>query len=161
MRAGRTARQLARIPVLLVLLRATGWYAESLTQAQMGVQRLQLGEVWGLWGIVSLISLAFVVVMLAGRRRWHPWAVLAIESVVAGALAFVPPLQWVVWFHISGWTTTMVAGFVQPLAMAWLGVVGLRAFHQLGGTRAVTSPSSDGGDAAPQPADKGSQGRSA
>ena len=134
--------------MLLVLLRANGWYVESITQAQTGVQRLQVGEVWGPWGAESLIRLAFVVVMLAGRRRWHPWALLAIESVVAGVLAFVPPLQWVVWFHIGGWTTAMVGGFVQPLAMAWLGVVGLRILHQLRGAPAVTSRSSNGGHAA-------------
>lgn len=57
-------------------------------------------------------------------------------------LAFVPPMQWVIWFGISGWVNAMVSGSVQPLAVAWLGVVVLRGFHQLRGeTEASGHPS--------------------
>lgn len=153
MQAGRTARQLSRILVLLFLLRATGWYVNAIHQAQT---RLQMDELWGPWAAVSLVSLLFVIVMLVGRRRWHPWIVLAAEAVVAAVVAFVPPLQWVLWFGIGGWLNAMVGGFMQPLAMAWLGVVALRGFHQLrdgdtaaprrsGGEGAATSDGSDEG----------------
>jgi len=90
---------------------------------------------------VSLISLLFVVVLLVGRQRRHPWAVLAVEALAASALAFVPPVMWVVWFGISGWTNALVEGPAQPLAAAWLGVVVLRGFQQL---RSADSPTSTG-----------------
>lgn len=124
----RTALQSVRILVLLLLLRATGWYADAVTTS---VMRLDMDAVWEPWAGVSLVSMLFVVVLLIGRRRWHPWLVLAVEAVVAAVLAFVPPLQWVLWFGLSGWTNTMVSGVVQPLAVAWLGVVVLRGFLQL------------------------------
>lgn len=127
MKTGRTTLQLARILVLLFLLRATGWYINAIHQAQT---RLQMDELWVPWSAVSFVSVLFVVVMLVGRQRWHPWVVLAVEAVVAAVLAFVPPVQWVIWFGIGGWNA-MVGGFVQPLAVAWLGVVVLRGFHQL------------------------------
>ena len=125
---GRTTLQLARILVLLFLLRATGWYVEAIRES---MTRLQVDGVWGSWAAVSLVSVLFVVVMLVGRRRWHPWVVLAVEAVFAAVLAFVPPIQWVIWFGLNGWLNAMVGGFVQPLAVAWLGVVVLRGFHQL------------------------------
>ena len=113
--------------MLVALLRATGWYVNAIHLRQT---RMQMGELWAPWAGVSLVCVLFVVVMLVGRRRWHPWLVLVVEAVVAAVLAFVPPLQWVLWFSIGGWSTTMVGGFVQPLAVAWLGVVVMRGFHQ-------------------------------
>lgn len=126
--AGRTAWQLACILALLVLLRATGW---AITPAVRSVAAMDLGAAVRSSIALSLVSLLFVGVMLVGRRRWHPWAVLVVEAVIAAVLAFVPPLLWVVWFGVGGWIDTMVGGPVQPLAMAWLGVVALRGFHQL------------------------------
>jgi hypothetical protein len=127
--AGRTALQLARIPALLMLLWAAAWPAEVKTR---GIARVSLEDYRLAWALIALLSLAFVVVMLAGRRRWHPWVVLAVEGAVAGVVAFVPPIDWVTWFGVGGsWVTAMGGGFAQGLAMAWLGVVGLRAFHQL------------------------------
>lgn len=75
MRVGRTALQVGRILVLLFLLRATGWFDEAIHQAQT---RLELGELWGPWAAMSLVSLLFVGVMLVGRRHWHPWVVLGV-----------------------------------------------------------------------------------
>lgn len=142
MRTGRTALQLGRILVLVFLLRATGWYVSAI---QHGVTRMQMDALWGPWALVSLVSVLFVVVVLVGRRWWHPWAVLAVEAIVAAVLAFVPPWQWLLWFGIGGWGGAMIGGPVQPLAVAWLGVVALRGFHQ----------SRDADTAAPQRADGG------
>lgn len=150
MNQARTALQLARILVLLFLLRATGLFTSDIAE---GVTRIQMERVWGLWAGVSLVSVLFVAMMLVGRRRWHSWPVLGVEGVVAAVLAFVPPLQWVLWFKISDWTTMMVDGFVQPLAVAWLGVVVLRGFHQLRDADTASPRSSDGGSEASAVAD--------
>ena len=123
--------------MLVALLRATGWYVNAIHQGQT---RLQMDELWAPWAGVSLVCVLFVTVMLVGRRRRHPWLVLVVEAVVAAVLAFVPPLQWVLWFSIGGWSNTMVGGFVQPLAVAWLGVVVLRGFHQLRDADSTAGP---------------------
>lgn len=128
MTAGRTAWQLARILALLVLLRATGWAVAPTVRA---VAAMDLDTAVRSSVALSLVSLLFVGVMLVGRRRWHPWAVLVVEAVIAAVLALVPPLLWVIWFGVGGWTNTMVGGPVQPLAVAWLGVVVLRGSQQL------------------------------
>jgi hypothetical protein len=134
---GRTGLQLARIVVLLVLLRATGWYADIRIQQ---TSPLEPGELWGPWTVVSLVSVLFVAMVLVGRLHRHAWSVLTIEAAVAAVLAFVPPLQWVVWFGVGpGWIPTMGGGFVQPLAVAWLGVVVAVGFRQLRATRAAVS----------------------
>lgn len=146
-KAAVVALQLGRIPVLLAVLQATGWYVDEIRAAQT---RLQLEELWGPWAGVSLVSVLFVIGMLVGRRRWHPWVVLTVEAIVAAVVAFVPPLQWVLWFGIGGWIDTMLGGFVQPLAVAWLGVVVLRGFHQLSdGHRANPRRASGSGSATP------------
>jgi hypothetical protein len=142
---GRTALQLARIPALLMLLWAAARPAEAKSRA---IARVSLEDYRLAWALLALISLAFVVVMLAGRRRWHPWVVLAVEGAVAGVVALVPPIDWVTWLGVGGsWATAMGAGFAQGLAMAWLGVVGLRAVHQLREAPEAVSPSG-GRDAA-------------
>lgn len=141
-KTGRTALQLARILVLLFLLRATGGHVSAI---QHGVTRLQTAALWVPWALVSLVSVLFVVVVLVGRRWWHPWAVLAVEAVVAAVLAFVPPWQWVLWFGIGGWSGAMAGGPVQPLAVAWLVVVVLRGFHQSRDANTAAPPRSDGG----------------
>ena len=151
MTTGRTTLQLARIILLLFLLRATGWYVNDLHQ---GVTRLQVDEVWAPWTGVSLVSGLFVTVMLVGRRRWHPWIVLAVEAIVAAVLAFVPPVQWVIWFGINGWLNALVGGFVQPLAVAWVGVVVLRGFHQLRDADAYGPRASGGCTGTPEGSDK-------
>ena len=138
----------------MFLLRATGWYVNDVHQ---GMTRFQMDELWAPWAAVSVVSVLFVVVMLVGRRRWHPWVVLAVEAVVAAVLAFVPPVQWVVWFGLDGWLDAMVGGFVQPLAVAWLGVVVLRGFHQLRDADAPGPRRSDGRTATPDGADESSR----
>ena len=154
MKTGRTTLQLARILALLFLLRATGWYVNDVHQ---GVTRIQMEELWRPWAAVSVVSVLFVVVMLVSRRRWHPWAVLTVEVVVAAALAFVPPVQWVLWFGLDGWLNAMVGGFVQPLAVAWLGVVVLRGFHQLRDADTPGPQRSDGSTETPDGYDKSSR----
>lgn len=142
MKTGSTALQLARILVLLFLLRATGWYVDGVSQASAPIQ---MDEYRGQWAGVSFVTVLFVVVMLVGRRRWHPWPVLGVEGIVAAVLAFVPPLQWVIWFQHTGWTITMVGGWVQPLAVAWLAIVVLRGFHQLRDADTAAPRRSEGG----------------
>lgn len=144
MRVGRTALLVGRILVLLFLLRATGWFDRAIHQAQT---RLELSELWGPWAALSLVSLLFVGVMLVGRRHWHPWVVLGVEAIVAGVLAFVPLLQWVIWFGIGQWSTVVAGDSVRPLAVAWLGVVALRGFHQWR-DRDASAPRSPDGDVA-------------
>lgn len=91
---------------------------------------------------MSLITVLFVAVMLIGRQQRHPWAVLAIEAVLAATLAFVPPTLWILWFGLYDWTLALVAGYGTPLAVAWLGVVVARGVYQLRDAR----------DARPHPA---------
>lgn len=154
MKTGRTTLQLARILVLLFLLRATGRYINAIHE---GMTRVQVDELWAPWSAVSFVSVLFVVVMLVGRQHWHPWVVLAVEAVVAAVLAFVPPVQWVIWFGISGWLNAMVGGFVQPLAVAWLGIVVLRGFHQLREAGTPGLRRSDGSTEAPDGSDESSR----
>lgn len=122
--------QTLRIPVLLLLLRAT---AQPIQDLRTGQTRLRMEDVWGPWVTVSALSLAFVVLMLVARRRRHPWLVLGAEAVIAAVLALVPPVQWVLWLGIGAWASAMVSGFAQPLSMAWLGVVAVTAHHQARG----------------------------
>lgn len=130
MTAWTVAFQTLRIPVLLLLLRAT---AQPIEDLRTGQSRLRMEDVWGPWAAVSVLSLAFVVVTLVGRRRRHPWLVLGAEVVIAAVLALVPPVQWVLWLGIGQWAQGLVAGFAQPLSMAWLGVVAVTAYHQARG----------------------------
>lgn len=144
-----TAGQWVRIPVLLALLWATAPPLEALDRA---VSRLDEQALWLPWLSVSVLGMAFVVVMLTGRRQPHSWVVLAVEAGVAAVVAFVPPAYWVMWGGLWGtwiggmepWAVAMSGGFAQPLAMAWLGVVGLRILHQLrGAPEAVPGTTSD------------------
>lgn len=122
-----TALQVLRIPVLLLLIRVTARPMEDLRE---GMGRLQVGDVWGPWLTLAGIGLAFVLVTLVGRRRRHPWVVLGAEVLVAGAVALIPPVQWVLWFGLGAWSSAMVGGFAQPLSMAWLGIGVATAYHQ-------------------------------
>lgn len=123
------ALQLARIPVLLLLLWATGWPAQAKMEA---TARISMEDYWGPWAITVLLGFVFVVVALLGRLHPHPWPVLAIEALVAGVVALVPPLSWVLWLGIgSSWVTAMIGGLAQPLAITWLTIVGFRAFGEM------------------------------
>lgn len=131
-----TALQVSRIVVLLLLLRVA---VQPAGPREMAVTTVNLDVVVRTSLAISLISLLFVVVLLVGRQRSHPWAVLTVEALTAAVLALVPPVMWVVWFGASGWTNALVEGPAQPLAAAWLGVVVLRGFQQL---RSADSPTS-------------------
>ena len=125
----REVLMLARIPVLLILLLATG----SVSEAKMSaLARISMEDYWGPWAITLVLSLVFVVVALLGRRLPHRWLVLAVEAVVAAVIAIVPPIAWVLWLGIGGtWVTAMTYGVAQPLAITWLTIVGFCAFRQL------------------------------
>lgn len=121
MAVGATIGGVARLIVLVLLLAATGWPQRGLMS---GLTRLDMGTYWPAWLQVVGIGLVFVAVMLVWRRRRQPWWLLAAESLVAAVLAFVPPPWWVLRFGIGGIVTgAAMAGFMQPLAMAWLGTV--------------------------------------
>jgi hypothetical protein len=139
--AARVALQLVRIPLLLIVLWATARPARS---RALAMSRLEPADMWTPWVLMCLLSMAFVVLVLVGRRRRHPWLVLALEAGVAAALALVPPTYWLLWRGVDSWFAVMAGGHVQPLAMAWLGVVGLRAFHQLRGAGGGFGPKEKG-----------------
>ncbi len=144
MRLGTTALQAVRTPALLLLLWAMHWPLEPL---EWNLRRLNVSDARLPWAYVCVISLAFVVVMLAGRHRMHPWAVLAVEGGVAGLVAFVPPWRWLWWESSLGqpWTRAMSGRFAQPLAVAWFGVVLVLALRQYRRARvAAAATESDG-----------------
>lgn len=118
----------ARIPILLFLLWAIAWPAQARVRA---FAEISVEEYWGPWAVTTLLGFAFVVVALIGRARQHSWVVLGIEALVAGVVALVPPISWIMWLGVGGsWVTAMTSGFAQPLAIAWLSIVAVRAFHQ-------------------------------
>lgn len=114
--------QTARIPALLAVL----WLAEGLEVRWMSVLREGVpatSEVW-MWSVgATLVTIAFTVVLLLGRRRRHPALVLVAELVIGLALALVPPLMWVTWFGIGGWTDVLLGSTVRTLGAVWLVVV--------------------------------------
>ncbi|WP_298746525.1 hypothetical protein [uncultured Serinicoccus sp.] len=123
-----SALQLARIPVLLMVLWATGWPVRATADA---LAEVSMADYWGLWALTVLLSLAFVVLALLGRLSPHPWFVLAVEGLAAGVIAVVPPVSWVLWLGVGGsWVTAMSGGLAQTLAVTWLVVVGFRAVRQ-------------------------------
>jgi len=130
----RELLQLARVPVLVALLLASG---PLLFDGAQAAARQDLDGVWSSWAWLTLLAVAVVAVVHLGRRRRHPPATLAMEGLVAAVLGFVPPFQWVMWFGINRFTeavggTTVLTGFMQPLAIAWLGVAAATAAHQMG-----------------------------
>ncbi len=120
--------QLVRVGMLVALAFATGW---AVTPLQRALSTLNQEEMVRLSTIMVVIGLLFVVVLLVGRRRWHAWGVLIAEGLIAAVLALVPGALWIIWLGFSEWTNAMLSGWVQPLAIAWLGVVVAQGFHQV------------------------------
>lgn len=117
-----------RVVVLVLLLVATGWPHADLMGA---LTRLDMAAYWPAWLQVAGIGLAFVVVLLVWRRRRQPLWLLGAELVVAAPLALLPPPWWVLRLGVGGFMTdAALTGFMQPLAMAWLGVVVASAVWQ-------------------------------
>ncbi len=148
--AGRVVLLCGRVVALVLLALATGW---SLAPVQRSIATVDVDGVVRGSIAMSLVALAFVGVMLVGRRTWHPWVVLGLEATIAGVLAFVPAVLWMVWFEVNDWTVALNMGWVQPLAVAWLGVVVLRGIHQWRepGPRAFAEAAAKG-DASPSDA---------
>lgn len=119
-RAGSIMLQLARILALIGLL---GLVAEQNRGIYSARASFELAEMQAWWVMATLINSTFIAVVLVGRRATHAWALLAVEAVVAGALALVLPLQWAVWFGFDRWTYALGDGLLQTLALAWFGVV--------------------------------------
>lgn len=119
------ALQIARIPLLVVLLAAASPFLRA---AHRVASRGEVGGIWSAWLPLVVLAVAFVALMHLGRRRRHPWVTLVGEALVAGVLGFVPAVAWIVWFGIHPWTRlaggdSSFVGLMQPLAIAWLGVV--------------------------------------
>lgn len=123
------ALQLARVAVLLLLLWATGRPAQATAQS---IATGSMEDHWGPWAASVLLGFVFVVAALLGRLHSHPWPVLAIEALVAGVVAVVPPISWVLWLGVGGsWVDAMTGGFAQPLGITWLAIVCFPAFRQV------------------------------
>lgn len=119
----------ARIPILLFLLWAIAWPTQATVLA---LAEVSMEDYWGPWAATTLLGFAFVVIALIGRSRQQSWVVLGLEALVAGIVALVPPISWIMWLGVGGsWVTAMTSGFAQPLAIAWLSIVAVCAFHQL------------------------------
>lgn len=113
---------LARIPVLLALLVASGplqW-----RYAQTRFVFTQDGAISSIPPWLGLIALAVVFILLAGARRdeRQATALLVLELVVAIIIAIVPPLIWAQvaagpWTEAMGGTTG--ASYAQMLAVVW------------------------------------------
>lgn len=130
--------QAARIPVLLVLLAGVGQFQSELVEP---VERVEGPTVpWLPWLVLVLLAAAFVAVALLGRTGGAGRVVAAVELVLAGVLALVPPIQWILWLGSSHWLVewsgalTGIA-FVQGLAVAWLVI----AAHALVAGRGASS----------------------
>lgn len=129
----RSILQLVRIPVIVGLLVATSLPLGPFVQA---FADLRMEDAWSSWLAMIILSLACATLFISGRRQRHPTTVLVIEALVAGTLAFVPPLQWIVWFgytDIVAGTGALAAplGFMQPLSVAWFIVVATTALSQV------------------------------
>lgn len=127
-----------RMPLLVALLVATAWPNAEMHGA---MTRLDLDAYWPAWAQMAIIGMVFVALMLLGRRRRQPWWLLILEGAVAGVLAFVPPGLWTLWLGVGGrFAQASRAGFMQPLAMAWLGIVLAAAVWQRQSANAVRPP---------------------
>ena len=139
--------QILRIPALVGLLLAAGTQLGALHR-HLAV--LETTLLWGPWLLMLGCGAAFAVVAVTGRQVRHPWAVLLVEMVVAGVLALVPPVLWVLWLRFV-WFTRVLGGdtgnaFVQALALVWLVAVVLTAGRQLRGTTAERRGATAAGD---------------
>lgn len=115
----------ARILVLVGLLVAAGPPQSTIVRA---FRELPPQQPWGSWLLLVLIVLAFVVVALAGRREDDARILVGLEGVVAAAVGFIPPWQWVAWFGLAAIPRVMTGGFAgslltQVLGVAWLAIV--------------------------------------
>lgn len=118
--------KIARIPVLLALLVASGplqW-----RYAQTRFVFTQDGAVSSVppWLALVAVAVAFIVVASARRDERHATPLLALEALVAFIIAIVPPLIWAevaagAWTEAMGGTTG--ASYAQILAVVWLLVV--------------------------------------
>lgn len=128
MAVAATMGGVVRAFVLVLLLAATGLPSVDLMR---GLTHLDM-EIYGpAWLQLVGVGLLFVAVMLVGRRRRQPLWLLGAEFLVAAVLALVPLPLWVLRFGIGGFMTdAALAGFLQPFAMAWMGVVVASAVWQ-------------------------------
>ncbi|MFO8076720.1 MAG: hypothetical protein R6T85_11455 [Egibacteraceae bacterium] len=120
--------QVARIPVLLLLLAGIGQFQMDLAHAWQRL--LEFGQAAVPWLATVLLGAAFVLVALVGRAAGVGRVLAGVEVVLAGVLALVPPPQWMLWFEVNWFTEWVGASignaFVQGLAVAWL-VIAARA----------------------------------
>ena len=136
-------RQVLRIPAVVALLVAAGQLSEATAE---GIVRLQIGAVWRVWVPQAVLGAAVAALIVTGRDREHHPAVLVLEALIAGLLGFVPAVQWIVWFGLTGivgstFAHTGAGGFIQALGIVWFVTALVTAAKQLGsdGKRRVDS----------------------
>ena len=123
--------KLARVPVLLALLVASGPLQWRYAQARFVFT--QDGAVASVppWLALIGVAVAFILVASARRSERHATPLLIVEGLVAFVIALVPPLIWAqvasgAWTEAMGGTTG--ASYAQILAVVWLLVV-VRTFR--------------------------------
>lgn len=146
--------QVARVPVLLGLLVGVGrLQVELLEPRPVEVAEVASPTVpWLPWLAIVVLGAAFVGVALPARAGAQGGAVAGVEVALAGVLALVPPIQWLLWFGFSWFTQSVGAttgtAAVQGLAVAWL-VIAARALLARGGQ--ASGETSESGSATEQP----------
>ena len=126
------ARIVGLIALFALVGSLSGAYAEEGFRAGTG----RPYEPWPIWVALVPSAGALVAVALLGRERHHPPATLAMEGLLAAVLGLIPPIQWFRWFGVNAFVEA--AGFhqsdvtfLQPLAIAWLVIVGVTAVRQV------------------------------
>ncbi len=120
---------IVRIPLLVVVLLAGGPLLRMYSQQRMRLNPEGMIASLGPWLLLVALAVVFLAVTFAGRDQRHPAWVLAIEYVVAGLFAVVPPMLWYLVFGLGivadAMGSTTGSAYAQVLAVAWL-VVAVR-----------------------------------
>jgi uncharacterized membrane protein YhaH (DUF805 family) len=128
---GATIGAAARIPVLVGLMGVVVLRSDELAR---GYAIMDGSGYWARWALLTAAGLAFVAVLLLGRRRSQAWVLLGIEAVAAAGFAFAPqrpeawPWPWARW--LDNGIFGVGAGTWQLLGLVWLGVVVTAAIAQ-------------------------------
>jgi hypothetical protein len=138
--------QAARIPALLAVLWAGAPFEVHARRSLTGPDLPEPFQLWA-WPVGHAVGVsAFVVLLLVARGRRHPLVVLVVELLVAGAVAAIPPVMWLIWFGISGWTEALLGPAAQTLGAVWFTHVVLHLVRRRRiGTRDDDGRADDGG----------------
>ena len=119
--------QLLRIPVLIVILLASGPLQERYARQRFVFTADGAVSSVPPWVALMAIGVVFILAASYGRERRHSTPVLLLEGFVAVLIALVPPLIWAEVAGTGPWTTAMGgntgASYAQVLALVWLMLV--------------------------------------